>query len=135
VQWRVCCFKKIWIKYLLTKMNFVKRKATTKKPKFSVSNFEELKSQFLMNIMASVTMEEILSDMVLNWDQMAIKYIPLSDWTIHLAAIGFTILNLTSTGSISLPELFCGAMLSAYQFSNLFQRNCLAAQFTLTSSG
>ena len=44
VQWRVCCFKKSWAKYLLTKMNFVKCKATTKKPKFSVSNFEELKS-------------------------------------------------------------------------------------------
>jgi len=62
-------------------MNFVKCKAMTKKPKFSVSNFEELKSQFLMDIMASVTMEEIPDDMVINWDQMAIKYIPLSDWT------------------------------------------------------
>jgi len=81
VQWRVCCFKKKFGKKLLTKMNFVKRKATTKKSKFSVSNFEELKSQFLMDIMASVTMEEIPSDMVLNWDQTAIKYIPLSDWT------------------------------------------------------
>ena len=60
-------------------MNFVKRKATTKKTKFSVSNFDELKSQFLMDIMASVTMEEIPSDMVLF--QTAIKYIPLSDWT------------------------------------------------------
>lgn len=81
MQWRVCCFKKSWAKYLLTKMNFVKCKATTKKPKFSVSNFEEIKSQFLMDIMASVTMEEIPSDMVINWDQTAIKYIPLSDWT------------------------------------------------------
>ena len=49
--------------------------------KVFMSNFEKLKSQFLMDIMVSVTMEEILSDMVLNWDQMAIKYIPLSDWT------------------------------------------------------
>ena len=31
--------------------------------------------------MASVTMEEIPSDMVLNWDQTTIKYMPLSDWT------------------------------------------------------
>jgi len=61
-------------------MNFVKRKATTKKPKFSVFNFEEIKSQFLMDIMAAVTMEEIPDDMVINWDQTAIKYIiPLSD--------------------------------------------------------
>ena len=62
-------------------MNFVKRKATTKKPKFTVSNFEELKSQYLMDIKAIVTMEKIPDDLVVNWDQTAIKYIPLSNWT------------------------------------------------------
>ena len=81
MQWRLYSSQKSWAKYLLTKMNFVKRKATTKKPKFSVSNFEEIKSQFLMDIMAAVTMEEIPDEMVINWDQIAIKYIPLSDWT------------------------------------------------------
>ena len=39
--------QKSWTKYLLGNMKFVKRKATTKKPKFTVTNFEELKSQFL----------------------------------------------------------------------------------------
>ena len=73
--------QKGWAKYLLGKMNFVKRKATTKKPKFTVSNFEELKSQYLMDIKAIVTMEEIPDDLVVNWDQTAIKYIPLSNWT------------------------------------------------------
>jgi len=34
-----------------------------------------------MDIMASVTMEEIPDEMILNWDQSAIKYTPLSDWT------------------------------------------------------
>jgi len=62
-------------------MNSVKHKGTTKKPKFSVCNFEELESQFLMDIIASVTMEENPSDMVLHWDQTTIKYIPLSEWT------------------------------------------------------
>ena len=62
-------------------MNSVKRKATTKKPKFTVSNFEELKSQYLMDIKAIVTMEEIPDDLLVNWDQTAIKYIPLSNWT------------------------------------------------------
>ena len=36
--------QKSWAKYLLGRINFVKWKATTKKPKFTVSNFEELKS-------------------------------------------------------------------------------------------
>ena len=73
--------KKSWAKYLLGKMNFVKRKATTKKPKFTVSDFEELKSQYLMDIKAIVTMQDVPDDMVVNWDQTAIKYIPLSNWT------------------------------------------------------
>jgi len=47
--------KKSWAKYFLASLNFVKRKGTTKKPKFTPSNFEELKSQYLMDIMAVVT--------------------------------------------------------------------------------
>ena len=73
--------QKSWAKYLLSKMNFVKRKATTKKPKVTVENFEELKAQFLMDIKAIVTIEDIPDDMIVNWDQTAIKYIPLSNWT------------------------------------------------------
>ena len=63
-------------------MNLVKWKTTTEKPKVTVSNFEELRSQYLMDIKAVVTMEEILDDVVLNWDQTAIKYVPLSNWTV-----------------------------------------------------
>ena len=73
--------QKSWAKYLLSKMNFVKQKATTKKPKFTVANFEELKAQFLMDIKAIVSIEDIPDDMIVNWDQTAIKYIPLSNWT------------------------------------------------------
>ena len=62
-------------------MNFVKRKATTKKSKVTVSNFEEMRSNYLMDIKAIITLEEIPDDIILNWDQTAIKYIPLSNWT------------------------------------------------------
>ena len=34
-----------------------------------------------MDIKAIITMEEIPNDLVVNWDQTAIKYIPLSNWT------------------------------------------------------
>ena len=34
-----------------------------------------------MDIKAIVTMEEIPDDLVVNWDQTSIKYIPLSNWT------------------------------------------------------
>jgi len=73
--------KKDWAKYLLAKMKFVKQKATTKKSKMTVSNFDELKDNFLMDIKAIVTMEEVSDEMILNWDQTVIKYIPVSNWT------------------------------------------------------
>ena len=63
-------------------MNLVKWKTAIEKPKVTVSNFEELRCQYLMDIKAIVTMEEIPDDMGLNWDQTAIKYIPLSNWTV-----------------------------------------------------
>ena len=34
-----------------------------------------------MDIKGIVIMEEIPDDMVVNWDQTAIKYIPSSNWT------------------------------------------------------
>lgn len=45
---------------------------------------------------------------------------------------GFSMLNLTSAGLISLSECFCVGMLSTYQFSNFNLRiTCLAARLTL----
>jgi len=46
-------------------MKFVKRKATTKKSA-TVSNFDEIKDNFLMDIKAVVIMEEVPNDMILN---------------------------------------------------------------------
>ena len=62
-------------------MKFVKRKATNKKSAITESNFDEIKDNFLMDIKAVVIMEEVPDDMILNWDQTAIKYIPVSKWT------------------------------------------------------
>ena len=47
----------------------------------TVSNFEELKDNFLMDIKAIATMEEVPDEMILNWDQTVIKYIPVSNLT------------------------------------------------------
>ena len=72
--------KKSWAKYLLGKMNYVKRRATTKH-KVTVSNFEQVKQEFLMNIKAVATFEEVPNDLIINWDQTGIKYVPVSEWT------------------------------------------------------
>ena len=40
-----------------------------------------MKSQFIFDIKLIVEMEEIPSDLIINWDQTGIKYIPVSNWT------------------------------------------------------
>ena len=63
-------------------MQFVKIKATTK-AKPAILNFEEIKQQYLMDIKAVVEMAEIPKDLIVNWDQTAIKYVPVSEWTVE----------------------------------------------------
>ena len=73
-------FTKDWAHYLLLCMGYVKRKANSK-VKITVSNFEELKVNFLCDIKAIVLMEEIPSSLILNWDHTGLKYVPVSSWT------------------------------------------------------
>ena len=62
--------------YLLRKMNFVKRKATTSK--VTVEHFDKLKEQYLLDIKVVVELEEIPKDVIINWDQTGINYVPVS---------------------------------------------------------
>ena len=66
---------------LLQRMKFVQRKATTSKSKLSVANFSEVKKLFLADLVATVTMEEIPAQLILNWDQTGIKMVSSSTWT------------------------------------------------------
>ena len=72
--------KKSWAKYLLNKMNYVKRRATTK-CKVDVKNFEQLKGEYLISIKAVVMFKDIPDELIINWDQTGIKYVPVSEWT------------------------------------------------------
>ena len=48
----------------------------------SVNNFNQLKSQFIFDIRTVHSRNgEIPSDMIINWDQTAIKYVLVSNWT------------------------------------------------------
>ena len=73
---------KNWAKSILYRMNFVKRRGGSTK-KICVTNFPELKEQFLLDIMASVSMEEIPYDLVINWDQTGLHVVPGSKWTME----------------------------------------------------
>ena len=71
---------KNWAKSLLYRIGFVKRRGNTK-AKVPVEHFEALKSQFLFDIQATVEMQEIPPELIINWDQTGIKIVSLSSWT------------------------------------------------------
>ena len=70
-----------WAYSLLSRMKFVKRKATTAKSKYTGSDFKEVKKNFLDEVVATVKMEEIPPELILNWDQTGVKIVPSSTWT------------------------------------------------------
>ena len=71
-----------WAKYLLHRMGFVKRKATSK-AKVTVENFEELKEEFLLQINQVIVMDEIPADLIINFDQTGLQFVPVSEWTME----------------------------------------------------
>ena len=71
---------KHWAKYLLGRMGFVKRRASTK-AKVTVEDFEAVKAQFLTDVKAVVEINEIPHELIINWDQTGIHYVPVGSWT------------------------------------------------------
>ena len=72
-----------WAYSLFKRMQIVKRKASTAKSKHKEKDFKELKANFLKEVHTTVAMEEIIPELILNWDQTAIKIVPSSQWTIE----------------------------------------------------
>ena len=68
-----------WAKSLMTRMGFVKREACSK-AKVDVSQFQQLKEEFLLEIKNIVNMDEIPAELVINFDQTALNYVPASHW-------------------------------------------------------
>ena len=67
-----------WAHSLLKRMNFVQRKATTSLSKLTMTDFKQCKKEFLNDIATTVAMEETPGELVLNWDQTGIKFVPSS---------------------------------------------------------
>ena len=63
-------------------MGFVKRRSTTT-AKVNVSNFDKVRQQSLLDLKIIAYMEEIPFSLIINWDQTAINYIPMSSWTME----------------------------------------------------
>lgn len=64
-------------------MKFVKHKVTTAKSKHIDANFASIKKAFLQEVVQTIEMEEISPDLILNWDQTAVKIVPTSTWTMY----------------------------------------------------
>ena len=71
---------KKWSKYLLKRMGFVKRKANSK-ARANVDDFVEVKTNYLADIRAIISLEEVPPCLVINWDHTGLKYVPVSSWT------------------------------------------------------
>ena len=69
-----------WAKSLLKRMGYVKRKACSK-AKVDVERYEQLKDEFLLEIKVIVNMDEIPPELIINFDQTALNYVPVSHWT------------------------------------------------------
>ena len=63
-------------------MGFVKQRASTK-AKIDIDDFEAVKEKFLFDMKVVVEMEEIPHDLIINWDQTGIHYIPVGSWTME----------------------------------------------------
>ena len=46
-------------------------------------NFEKLQDQYLLDVKAVVQIEEIPEELITNWDQTGIKYVPVDTWTME----------------------------------------------------
>ena len=66
-------------------MGITKRRANSK-AKILPGNFIVIKEQYLMGIKSVTTMEEILCELILNWDQTAMKIVPSLQWTLEIVA-------------------------------------------------
>ena len=70
----------LWAESLLKRMNFTQRRATTKCG-IPPHVFRDVKTEFWQSVIDMVEMEEIPSQLILNWDQTGLHLVPASNWT------------------------------------------------------
>jgi hypothetical protein len=75
-------FSKDWANKFLTRMGWTKRRAITSKGK-DPADFPELKERMLSQLESAVTEHHVPKQLVVNWDQTAIHFIPVSNYTMN----------------------------------------------------
>ena len=98
-----------WAHSIMSRMNFVKRRATTAKSKHSAANFAELKQSFPDDVLSTVTMENIPPELIINWDQTGIKLVPSCNWTMEkMGTQRVEIIGVNNKRQIT--AMFCGTL-------------------------
>ena len=73
-----------WGLSLLSRMGFVKRKATTKaKPQIDCQKFQQIKQTYLQRVVAIVRCHKIPEKLVINLDQTGLNIVPSGEWTME----------------------------------------------------
>ena len=71
-----------WVKSLFHRMGYVKRKGSNA-GKVTVSHFQELQEVLLADTKTEVLFNDVPRELIFNWDQTAVKYMPTGEWTMH----------------------------------------------------
>ena len=71
-----------WAKSLLTRMSMVKQKVSSK-AKVDVERFDIVNGAFLLDTKNIVCLDKIPPELIINWDQTAIQYVPVGSWTME----------------------------------------------------
>ena len=71
-----------WAKSLQTRMGFVKRKASSS-AKITPEEFDKQKKDFLRDVRNIVSMDQVPSELIVNFDQTGISYVPASSYTME----------------------------------------------------
>ena len=103
---------KAWAISVLKRMNFTKRRGTTK-CSVPLENFILEKKKFLQQIIDVVQMEEVPPELILNWDQTGLNLVPTSSWT--MAAKGSKRVEVKGlTDKRQITGIFCGTILGDF---------------------
>jgi len=97
-----------WAKNVLKRMGFVKRKVCSK-AKVDPEHFENLNENFFQEIKSVVTIDEIPDELILNFDQTALNYVPVTPWTLEEeGAKRVEVIAIDDKRQIT--AVFCGSM-------------------------
>ena len=89
-----------WAYGFFKRIGFLQRKPTTAKSKFSVEDFAAKKREFL---------NDVVAELILNWDQTGIRLVPSSLWTMEQRSVN-RVEMVGQNDKHQITAVFCGSL-------------------------